>query len=124
MILIIDDNRILATATDDYVGDYETLIAPEDFDAARMGEYVISDGELFIQPPYTVSMRQARLALAQYGLLGSVNTAVGQMSESAQIEWEYATEVRRDHPMIAEMGNALLWSEGQIDELFTVAAAL
>lgn len=50
MKLLIENNRILATATDDYVGNYETLVAPEYFDATRIGDYVISDGVPVIPP--------------------------------------------------------------------------
>ena len=40
MKLIIQSNRIAATATDDYTGPDEYIAAPPDFDPARMGEYV------------------------------------------------------------------------------------
>lgn len=50
MKLIIQNNRIAATATDDYTGPDEFITAPPDFDAARMGEYVYQDGVLSIHP--------------------------------------------------------------------------
>ena len=46
MKLIIQNNRIAATATDAYTGPDEYIAAPEDFDASRMGEYVYADGAL------------------------------------------------------------------------------
>ena len=46
MKLIIQNNRIAATATDDYTGPDEHIAAPPDFDASRMGEYVYADGAL------------------------------------------------------------------------------
>ena len=46
MQLIIQQNRIAATATDDYTGPDEHIAAPPDFDASRMGEYVYADGAL------------------------------------------------------------------------------
>ena len=46
MKLIIQNNRIAATATDDYTGPDEYIAAPPDFDASRMGEYVYADGAL------------------------------------------------------------------------------
>lgn len=46
MKLIIQANRIAATATDDYTGPDEHIAAPPDFDASRMGEYVYADGAL------------------------------------------------------------------------------
>ena len=50
MKLIIQSNRIAATATDAYTGPDEYIDAPADFDAARMGEYVYQDGMLTIHP--------------------------------------------------------------------------
>ena len=50
MKLIIQNNRIAATATDDYTGPDEFITAPDDFDVARMGEYVYADGVLTIHP--------------------------------------------------------------------------
>ena len=46
MKLIIQNNRIAATATDDYTGPDAYIAAPPDFDASRMGEYVYADGAL------------------------------------------------------------------------------
>ena len=46
MKLIIQNGRIAATATDDYTGPDEFIAAPDDFDPARMGEYVYADGVL------------------------------------------------------------------------------
>lgn len=46
MKLIIQNTRIVATATDDYTGPDEKITAPPDFDASRMGEYVYADGVL------------------------------------------------------------------------------
>lgn len=50
MKLIIQNNRIAATATDDYTGPDEYITAPPDFDVERMGEYVYQDGVLTIYP--------------------------------------------------------------------------
>ena len=55
MKLIIQNNRIAATATDDYTGPDEFITAPPDFDAARMGEYVYQDGVLTIHPDSRVT---------------------------------------------------------------------
>lgn len=50
MKLIIQSNRIAATATDDYTGPDEFIAAPPDFDVNRMGEYVY-DGGAVTAPP-------------------------------------------------------------------------
>ena len=55
MKLIIQNNRIAATATDDYTGPDEYITAPPDFDVERMGEYVYQDGVLTIHPDSRVT---------------------------------------------------------------------
>ena len=46
MKLIIQNSRIAATATDEYEGPDPFITAPEDFDIARIGGYVVVDGVL------------------------------------------------------------------------------
>lgn len=74
------------------------------------------------QPPVSVSMRQARLALLEAGLLDDINAAITQLGQAAAIEWEYATEVRRDSPLIALVASNNSLTEQQIDNLFISAA--
>ena len=75
-----------------------------------------------------VTMRQARLALLAAGVLGDVAPALAALPsphrDAAEIEWEYASEVRRDAPLIAAIGSALGLTEDQIDDLFEAAAVL
>ena len=52
MRLIIQSNRIAATATDAYTGPDEYIDAPADFDVTRMGEYIY-DGEALTLAPDT-----------------------------------------------------------------------
>jgi len=76
----------------------------------------------------TVSMRQARLALLAAGLLDDVETAINALAEparsAARIEWDYATELRRDWPLLITLAAALGLSGAQVDALFAAAAAL
>lgn len=78
--------------------------------------------------PETISMRQARLALLGADLLASVDTAIATMpspaKDAALIEWEYATEVRRDSQLVAMLGPALGLDDAQIDALFVAASGL
>lgn len=80
-----------------------------------------------IQPvliPASISMRQARLALLGAGLLESVKELVGQMPQPNQIEWEYATDVHRDSPLVSALASALNLSNEQLDNLFLEAYLL
>ena len=72
--------------------------------------------------PAMVSMRQARLALLQAGLLHSIDAAITTMPEAAQIEWEYATDIARDYPLLLQVQAAMSVSDQQMDDLFIAAS--
>lgn len=76
--------------------------------------------------PQEVSMRQAKLALLQFGILQQVNTAIASMpgvqGEAARIEWEYATAVKRSAPLVTQIAGAFGLSDEQLDNLFILAA--
>ena len=102
-------------------------------EAAQIGW--LYDGETFTAPPpapepvpAVVSMRQARLALSRAGLLANAETAIAGMTgaagDEARIEWEYATELRRDHPLIVDLGVALNLEPEDVDDLFRQAAQI
>lgn len=74
--------------------------------------------------PTTVSMRQARLALLQQGLLATVNAAVQSGTDADKITWEYATEVNRSDDLVTNMALALVITETQLNDLFTLAYSL
>jgi len=72
----------------------------------------------------SVTMRQARKALLQFGLLDAVNTMVAGADEATKIEWEYSNEVERNNQFVVTLSAALGLSNEQLDELFSVAATL
>lgn len=86
--------------------------------------------EVVIPPkaPTEVTMRQARLALADAGLLPAVDAAIEGMQEpqktAARIEWEYSGTVQRNKPLVLALAPALGLTETQLDELFVRAATL
>lgn len=93
------------------------------------------DGTTFHAPPppapaipESVSRHQARLALLGAGLLAQVDTVIDSLpspqKEAARIDWEDASEFRRDSPLIAQLGPALGLTSAQIDALFVQAAAI
>lgn len=73
-----------------------------------------------------VTMRQARLALMNAGLLEAVEEAVaglpGDAGKAARIDWEYATELRRDHPLVASLAATLGLSDDALNDLFRAAS--
>lgn len=74
--------------------------------------------------PQSVTMRQARLALLQSGLLDKATKAVAGAGPAAQIEWEYASDVGRNAALVQALSGALGLTDEQLDGLFVVAATL
>ena len=74
--------------------------------------------------PQRVSMRQARLALLQIGLLSTVTSLIQQGSEEDKITWEFSTEIVRDFPLVQHMKEPLGLSEQDLDNLFILASTL
>lgn len=93
-----------------------------DEEAALRAEWAAN--EAAVRVPQVVTMRQARLALSQSGLLASVNTAVQAADEITQLSWEYSTEVKRTDPYVIALGAAIGLTSEQIDQLFIEAAIL
>lgn len=80
------------------------------------------------QVPSRVTMRQARLALHDAGLLTVVESAIDAMPEppktTARIEWDYASEVHRASAFVALLSAALELDEQALDNLFLKAVEL
>lgn len=71
-----------------------------------------------------VTMRQARLALLQTGMLAQVNAAVAAADEATKITWEFSSEVQRNNALVSTLAAALNLTETQLDDLFILAATL
>lgn len=127
MKLLIQGDRVIGTATDEYQG-INSMIAPGDFDENSMDLYRVFNGSLIKTCPEKVSMRQARLALHRRNLLQIVIESLSALPDpqktEAQIEWEYATEVRRDSPLVQTLSVALGMTKPDIDDLFNLASTL
>jgi hypothetical protein len=79
--------------------------------------------------PIQVTMRQARLALLNAGLLDDVEAAINNIENESirrliQIEWEYAIDIRRDWEALQIISQIMNISEEQLDELFLMASRL
>lgn len=80
------------------------------------------------EPPMApLSARQFRLGLHANGLLSSVQGSIDALDEpdktAAQIEWEYATQIERDHPLVQNLSAQLGLTDEQIDAMWRAAAA-
>ena len=83
--------------------------------------------------PREITMRQAKIALAKTikngtSLLSQVNTAIasltGEAGEIARIEWEYATSVARNWPLVNAIASILGLTEDELDTLFIFGSTL
>lgn len=121
--------RIATDNPADWMG--TTEVVPPAYDPATAGcfwrgaawEIVVATPEA-APVPKAISMRQARLALLAAGLLDTVNTGIKAMPQAAQIEWEFASEVRRDNALISTLATALNLSSSALDAMFTTGSKL
>lgn len=79
--------------------------------------------------PSSIDMRQARLKLLSEAhdegtRLDAVNAYVDGQPALVKIEWDYARELRRDHPMVGIMGFFFGLSAEDLDQWFIDAAAI
>lgn len=81
-----------------------------------------------VRPGMVVTMRQARLALLNQGLLDSVTAAIAALPEgereAAEIQWEYGNDVERLSPLVVALTPALGLTDESMDDLFTLAETL
>lgn len=92
MKLIIQDTRVVATATDDYEGPEVFMQAPADFDVTRMGDYV-HDGTSLSLPSDTRITRlafrnrftQAEKVMLELAALDDATAPMAQRQQSVAI---------------------------------------
>ena len=71
----------------------------------------------------SITPRQARLKLLEAGLLDDLE-AIITANRAWQIEWEYATEVKRNSPLIDAVATQARLTSEQIDQMFLEASQL
>ena len=131
MKLIIQNNRIAATATDDYTGPDEFIAAPPDFDVGRMGEYVYADGALTLEHvvPQQVARAQGKAALIKAGLWSGVLSFVAAIPGDtqralAEVALHDTQHWQRNSPFLNAAKSGLGMTDEQLDALFVAAAQI
>lgn len=82
------------------------------------------------QPPDSCSPRQLRIALIQNGVqLSSIENMINSIQndierEVARTEWEYALEIRREHPLVSQIAAGLNLTNQQVINIFNLAVTL
>lgn len=119
----------MATATS--LGATEIVSVPEGEDfPVNVPGYGYHEVEPPLPPgvPSPISRMQARVALAQLGKLDLIDAFFDDPTQPltpAQREyWKSALEFHRGHPLIAQFGPMLGWTDSQIDNLFRLGAGI
>ena len=75
-------------------------------------------------PPDAVTPRQFRLALLRSGIKPKDIDSSLAANEEALVEWQFASEVRRDHPLIKSMAAQMGKTQIDLNAIFTLASTL
>lgn len=100
------------------------------FDVAELHAALAADPNTleYVAPPpvvpQSVTPRQVRLVLLAQGLLTSVEAMIAQQDEATRIAWQYASEFRRDDPLLLSLAASLNLTEQQLDDFFIAANTL
>lgn len=134
MKLIIQNNRIAATATDAYTGPDEYIDAPSDFDVTHLGEYRYEDGALVLPappPPTTCTPAQGLIALYALKQITEqdILNAIAQIPDPVQrytatIGYQRATTWERGSATMQAMAQLLGLTEADLDGLFACASGV
>lgn len=106
----------------------ESFGAPElvEMTPEEVIEHLTSPTEAVV--PDRVTMRQARLALLQAGLLDDTEALIasleGPEGQAARIEWDYSSEVWINKPFVITLGSQLGLDDEQLDALFIAASQI
>lgn len=80
--------------------------------------------------PDKCTPRQLRIALIQSGIsLATIENQIDSISDSVQreiarAEWEYALEIKKEHPLVDMIAVNLNLTEKQVDDIFVLAVTL
>lgn len=114
---------------------YETLEERNKFGASDLVQMTEEEVVIHLTPkepeivvPSKVTMRQARLALLQAGLLDDTEALIASLEgpdgQAARIEWDYSSEVFRNKPFVVALGSQLGLDDEQLDALFIAASQI
>jgi len=80
--------------------------------------------------PEVWTPRQLRIALIKSGIsLTNIESQIDAIEDSAQkeiarVEWEYALEIKKEHPLVSMMATNLNLTEQQVNDIFSLAVTL
>lgn len=119
---ITDSTGIIVEPQEYYVVESPTLNPPSWYVPEVVEPYTLPP-----QVPEQVTMRQARLALLDAGLLSTIETALNSLPEPLKtrslIEWNHGSVVERNSNLVIQMAGALGLEPQQVDNLFLQASS-
>lgn len=77
--------------------------------------------------PNVCTPRQMRIALIKSGIsIASIESQIEAIAdpvqkEIAKVEWQYALEIRKDHPLVGMLASNLNLTTQQVNDIFTLA---
>lgn len=81
--------------------------------------------KVIVVVPTSITQRQCRLKLNQMGKYKDVVTFIeNSEDDEIKIEWEYATEIERNNPLVSTLGEQLGLTKEQLDTYFVEASKL
>ena len=131
-----ESGKILSAGIgDDFQGIEYIQPLPIDFEYTfSLGKYQINLDTLLVEKvegwiapdgyvPFVreIDARRLRLALLQLNLLDKVEAGLSKLGQAAQIELEYATNIREDYPLVVALATNLGLDT---DAIFTLASSL
>jgi hypothetical protein len=128
MKLVIQGDKIAAMVGDDFPTTDMLVDVPEGFDInqAHRFRYNVADGQIVVRVPARVTAFQAKMALADAGRLGAVETLMADPAtpQRTRMAWLTAAGFERQSDMITSMAALLELTEAQLDALFIAAAQI
>lgn len=122
MKLIIQNNKIIATVTDDHIGD--CIDAPDDFDPSKLQDYYHDGEKLTLRISYTLTPRQFRQALTKLDLRQTVEDGVKNSEQDIQDWFNFSITFSRTDPELLSLAKTLKISNKKIDNIWATGSQL
>ena len=73
--------------------------------------------DVIVTPPREIDARRLRLALNSLGVLEGVQAAINKLPKAAQIDWEFATIIKEDYPLVIQLATMLKINVAELIDL-------
>lgn len=123
MRLIIQGDKIAALVGDDYVGDEQTITAPDGFDLNQAHKHRYDGSQIVRRVPEEITARQAYQALILVNKLHLVQPAINAISDPVQqalvqAEWDKSQVFQRNRPALIALATGIGMTPSDLDALF------